>query len=109
MKRIAAKRHWLEKLCWLPEATLGLANKMLLTWLEGVSDLSWFHILAFKYLISFEMYKICCCVSSAGVILACRDMDRANKATERGAVFLIFYYTSRDFIELFFLWLRFSV
>ncbi|TKS73423.1 Retinol dehydrogenase 13 [Collichthys lucidus] len=29
-----------------------------------------------------ELYKICCCASGARVILACRDMDRANKAAE---------------------------
>lgn len=41
-----------------------------------------FHISAFNYPISFQTYRICCCVTGARVILACRDMDRANKAAE---------------------------
>lgn len=60
-----------------------MAKKLLLTWLEEVSDLSVFCTLDFNYLIFIlELYKICCCATGARVILACRDMDRANKAAE---------------------------
>lgn len=84
VQRVAAKHGWMERPSWSLERTLGLVKKPLSTWLQGVSDLSGFCIFSsviFCYSQN-KAKKIAPAFLGARVILACRDMDRANKAAE---------------------------
>lgn len=75
---VAAKPGSREKLSWSPGATLGSAKKLLLTWLAGVRAICGFT----RYHLILFFNNIFYCLTGARVILACRDMDRANKAAE---------------------------
>lgn len=75
---VAAKSDWMGKQSSSQVPTPELAKKLQSIWLKEVSHLRGF----FSKKFWMNINNCVICVSGARVIMACRDMDRANKAAE---------------------------